>query len=191
MLFIKIRNYPQSNKLTLLNGMLLCLNIFLGFVICFLSLMFLGGPGTDLTGIETVCSLILPFIFFFLANALSNRFTDKKYFIVLKAYDDICSKLINQDPTEAKGIQLTRPATITFNRQGAFHGQLVKINYNINDTEYKLSNGESTTFTTNSALNSIHIKSLSVNSLQHFTVTDGEQLTIDFCAYYLKDVHRN
>ena len=190
-MILKIRSYPLSNKLTILNGMLLCLNIFLTLGVFIICIMILGGPGANFSGMDVVLFLVPPIIFFIVVHIFINKHTDKKYIVIVANYEELCAKLINQNPDEAKDIQLTRPATVTFTRLSNREAHLAKLKYIINGTEYKLKNGETITFTTNSALNTIQIKSIPVNDANYFTVADGEQLTIQYCTYYLKNVQRN
>ena len=189
-MILKIRNYPLSTKLTGLNTMLLCLNIFSTLGVFVVITMMLGGPGSDFSGIKTVFLFLPPFVFFIVVHRLINKYTDNKYNVILSNYEEICSKLINEDIEHVKDKQLTYPASITFSRLVHFESRLAKIKYIINGNEYKLSNGETINFTTNKALNTIEVKSLTFNDLKYFTVSDGEKMTIEYCVHRFKNVER-
>ena len=189
-MIIKLRNYPLSTKLSTVNGALLCLDIFLSFGLAVGILMMFGGPGSDFSGMALMVSFGIPLVIFFIAHRIINRYTDKKYEVVLAQYKEMQDKLTNENPEDVKDKQLTRPANITFTRLAVRAGWMSKQKYIINGTTYTLGNGETINITSNKALNTIEIKSLTANDFQYFTVKDGEQITIEYALCVFKNVTR-
>ena len=188
-MIIKIRTYPLSPKLAALNGAFLCLNIFLSFGVFILLAVILDGVGTN-SGKMKLFLMVPPFIFFIIMYKLINRQTDKKYDVILQNHKETCEKLINQNLEIIKDKKLIYPVNITFTRLNKFSGRFVKVKYIVNGKEYKLGNGETINFTTNSALNTIQIKSFAFKDLKYFTVDEGERMTIEYSLNTLQNVER-
>ncbi|MFV0552435.1 MAG: hypothetical protein ACK5L6_11040 [Anaerorhabdus sp.] len=189
MWFIRMKTYPLSSKLTGLNGSLLCLDIFVSFAITFVILLIIGEPG-DYSNMEMGIAVVTGLVFFIIVHILINKITDKKYEVVLQEYNELCSKLTNENPRDVKDKMLTTPANIAFTRLAVREGRLVKLKYFINGTGDEFKNGETINITTDKALNTIAINKKSTD-LQYFTVKDGEQITIEYAMKILKNVKRS
>ncbi len=189
---IKLRNYPLSNNLTVQNNVLVIADLFGAGIVAFSTIMLLGGIGMadTATPVETIMVWAIPIAFFYVVKIFIDKYTDKKYDVVLEEYNQRLAKLTSENPEEVKDKMLTYPAKITFIRVKCNEGKLQKQKFYINDKEYILKNGESVDFTTDKALNTIEVKQLGAKDIKYFTVSDNELIEIKYAKYRFDDIER-
>ncbi len=153
-------------------------------------LVLTGGVGAGESSIQAIIAAVVGIGLFLTSNVMINKLTDKEYAVIMEEYKKKCDKLINQDPEQVENTVLSVPAEITLTRVKANEGKLGKLKYIVNGTEYALKNGETITFTTNKALNTIEAKSLTNPTTYYFTVADNDKLAIEYRLTFIHDVVR-
>lgn len=181
-IIFQIRHYPLSPRITKKHGLLIARAMFVALIIMFVVLFLIDGFNAKPYSFKSIIIFAIPIIFFVISQAYITNLTDEEYRIFFEQHTKACFNL----NSNLQNKTLNAPAKINFIRSDK--GRSLK--YYINDVEYKLKNREMVSLTTKNSLNTIEIKHKKYKDIKYFTVTDSEEIFIEYEFAVIKNVAR-